>query len=98
MSRFWLTLVFTGLLSHAQAREETWQAMPGVTSARLATDGWELISSSGLSWPDGRQAVVTFWRGNDRAIRRCNDFFDADMQQTGGLCYEPKAGKQQRRK
>src|SRR5262245_35208891 len=91
--RVCLILTLAGYGSYAQAPEPpTWLILPGVTSASIAVvpEGWQLVSSSGLSWPHGKQAIVTFWRkGNIH--RRCLDYFDADMQQTGGLCYEAKA-------
>lgn len=40
---------------------ELWEWAPGTTSAGLALQGFEPVSSAGLSWPDGRQSVVTFW-------------------------------------
>src|SRR5215212_2921237 len=35
-----------------------WAIAPGVTSANLAHTPWVLVQSTGLSWPDGHQAVV----------------------------------------
>jgi hypothetical protein len=42
----------------------------------------------GLSWPDGRQAIVTFWKA-ENSVFRCIDYFDTSMQSTGGGCYSP---------
>lgn len=38
-----------------------WEPIAG-PSTLLARWGWTFLSSSSLSWPDGRQAIVTFWR------------------------------------
>jgi hypothetical protein len=73
---------------HAEEALNTWQVLPGMTSAQLASsDGWELASSSGLSWPDGRQALVTFWKGPKQNYLRCVTYFDASMGSTGEGCY-----------
>jgi opacity protein-like surface antigen len=68
-----------------------WVPMLSVTTADVAAAGWELRSSSGLSWPDGRQAVVTFWLRalNTPFTIRCVTAFAADGQQTGSLCKRP---------
>jgi len=71
----------------AQAPRETWRAVPP-NSSDLANKSAELLSSSGLSWPDGRQSIVTFWRYNN-SLYRCVDDFNASLQQTGALCYVP---------
>ena len=41
--------------------EHGWARDPHSTSGGLAATGWKLLGTAGLSWPDGRQAVVTFW-------------------------------------
>lgn len=46
---------------------------------------YKLASSVGLSWPDGRQAIVTFWQ-HAPVLYRCIDYFDASMRSTGGKC------------
>ena len=62
-------------------------------SALLArSEGWRVVTSSGLSWPDGRQAVVSFWT-NGTMTMRCTDYFEADMTPTGGLCAQAVPGK-----
>ncbi len=68
-----------------------WWPLPGLNSAKMLEDKWDLVSSSGHSWPDGRQAIVTFWRkpaeGAQRLdIVRCIDFFDADFGALAGIC------------
>ena len=73
----------------AQSRA-SWQVQPGVTSAAMSTSGWNLVSSTGLSWPDGSQAVVTFWLGSkDFAIMwgRCIERFDRSMVSTNEVCH-----------
>jgi len=67
-----------------------WEWQPGVTSASLALDGFEPISSAGLSWPDGRQAVMIVWRMGDK-VRTCVLSYDASMVETGDACKAPVA-------
>jgi len=76
-------------LSHtpAWADVKEWYEIPGIKSARLAEDNWDLQSSTGLSWPDGRQAIVTFWLAPlKNGMVRCVAFFDADFRSTGEIC------------
>lgn len=88
--------------SAAQDRKESWPPqwhyyLP--SSALLAEAGWELVTSSGLSHADGRQAIVTFWKRPARELEdtktilkplyyyaRCFAYFDRDMVQTGEKC------------
>jgi hypothetical protein len=74
----------------ANAKEWTW--LSGMTSAKLAAAGWTATASAGLSWPDGRQAVVTHWRavidGHELAFR-CIDYFDENMRPAGETCAQP---------
>jgi hypothetical protein len=74
-----------------------WEMKPGNSSANLAaTNDWDLISSSAMSWPDGRQLLITFWesqfspKDGVRILVRCYDYFAADMQSTGAICYTPE--------
>lgn len=62
------------------------------SSASLARDGWKFLSMSTLSWPDGRQAVVTMWVNQLGDFARCFDYFDAKMTQTGGKCEHSGTG------
>jgi len=78
------------LTSPAIAQE--WQLLPGMTSAKLAASGWQQESAAGLSWPDGRQAVVSFWRATfeqESLTMRCVSFFDDSLRQTGDICSQP---------
>jgi hypothetical protein len=59
--------------------------MFGTTTADLAAAGWKVEAAAGLSWPDGRQGIVTFWR-YDGYLMRCITAFQADEQQSGDLC------------
>lgn len=82
-------VVLASLSCAAQAQE--WQTLSGMTSAKLAAAGWQQSGAAGLSWPDGRQAVVSFWwmpTHGDRLTMRCVDYFDADMRGTGGTCFQ----------
>ena len=71
--RWWLAFVLllgaTGFPALAEDRQTSggdpragvWGLDPEATSATLARDGWKFLGLSTLSWPDGRQAVVTMW-------------------------------------
>ena len=82
---------FASLLSCA-AQAQEWQMLPGITSAKLAAAGWQQSSAAGLSWPDGLQAVVSYWwmvvPNKTRVTMRCVDYFNADMKGTEGGCYQ----------
>lgn len=69
-----------------------WALEVGLASATLAAQGAELLASDGLSWPDGRQATVTYWRPAQgvNLIVRCIDYFDDSMRSTGGGCQKPR--------
>lgn len=72
-----------------------WGMFTGISSATLASEGADLVASTGFSWPDGRQALVTFWRPTQEPYIwadtvRCVDYFDGSMQSTGGACYIPR--------
>ncbi len=62
------------------------------SSASLARDGWKFLSMATMSWPDGRQAVVTLWVNQLGDFARCFDYFDARMVQTGGKCEHSGTG------
>lgn len=71
-----------------QKRPRVWEPLVGVNSADLAWQGAMPLTSDGLSWPDGRQAIVTFWAPiNREAVIRCVDYFDSNMVSSGGGCY-----------
>jgi hypothetical protein len=92
-----LALAATGAI--AQQREtagdpaaSVWGIDPEATSAVLARDGWKFLGLSTLSWPDGRQALVTLWNSEIGDFARCFDYFDAKMVQTGGKCERSGTG------
>jgi hypothetical protein len=69
--------------------QDNWKTMPGTESSDIAKMLLvTLISSAGHSWPDGRQAIVTFWRSGATYLR-CIDYFEQDMTPSGGVCYQP---------
>lgn len=80
----------------AEKAQVTWRYLPETTSAGLASSGQcRLLESSGLSWPDGAQALVTFWSCGKRAtphdtVTRRVDYFSRDMQDTGSKCEMPR--------
>ena len=67
-------------------------ASVAASTASLARDGWKFLGLSTLSWPDGRQAVVTMWNSKIGDFARCFDYFDAAMKQTGGKCERSGTG------
>jgi hypothetical protein len=80
-------------MASAQGQEvveqDKWNVMPGTQSSDLAKMMLvTLISSAGHSWPDGRQAIVTFWKSGANYLR-CIDYFEQDMTSSGGVCYQP---------
>jgi hypothetical protein len=101
---FWaaiLFIVFGVVSAHAGDNRETgggdpragvWGLDPQATSAELARGGWKYLGMSTLSWPDGRQAVVTMWSSKLGDFARCFDYFDAEMRQTGGKCERSGTG------
>jgi hypothetical protein len=77
-----------------------WDRQPWA-SQNLPAQGWVLLSSAGLSWPNGQQAIVTFWRRPSTApfdphgrrgqvispyVMRCIDHFGSDMQPGRSVC------------
>lgn len=67
-----------------------WEPVPNVNSANLARLDWQLLSSDALNWPDGRQALVSYWRDSkQKIIMRCVDFKNQQFQDTGALCSQP---------
>jgi len=77
--------------SGGDPRAGVW-ALDSATSAELARGGWKYLGMSTLSWPDGRQAVVTLWSSKLGDFARCFDYFDAEMRQTGGKCERTGTG------
>ena len=66
-----------------------WEPDTETNSAGLAMAGFDQTGAAGLSWPDGQQALVTFWRAQDEHylfVYRCMSFFDADLVPAGEQC------------
>jgi pectin methylesterase-like acyl-CoA thioesterase len=78
--------------SGSDPRAGVWGLDPQATSAELARGGWKYLGMATLSWPDGRQAVVTMWNSKLGDFARCFDYFDAAMHQTGGKCERSGTG------
>ncbi|HEY5080746.1 MAG TPA: hypothetical protein VII91_02270 [Bauldia sp.] len=78
--------------SGGDPRAGVWGLDPAATSAELARGGWKYLGMSTMSWPDGRQAVVTLWNSKLGDFARCFDYFDAAMHQTGGKCERSGTG------
>ncbi len=75
-----------------EAGAGVWGLDPDATSASLARDGWKFLAMSTMSWPDGRQAVVTLWQSKLGDYARCFDYFDAALKQAGGKCERSGTG------
>ncbi len=69
-----------------------WGLDPDATSATLARGDWKYLGMATMSWPDGRQAVVTMWNSKLGDFARCFDYFDAKMNQTGSKCERSGTG------
>ena len=80
---------FSALPSNSVSAQE-WEWLPEMTSAKLAAAGWEIKASAGMSWPDGRQSLITFWsvelEDGTSFTMRCEDNFNEFLQSTGGVC------------
>ena len=96
-----LSMMAVACQSHADDRDSTpaygeggghWGVDPDVSSADLARDGWEFLSMATLSWPDGRQAVVSMWQSELGDHARCFDYFDPAMMPMGGKCERSGTG------
>ena len=74
-------------------QEGGWVPSQEHTSHGLASAGWQFLAASGLSWPDGRQALVTFWNSSEGQLVRCFDYFDANMSEVRGNCQSAESGK-----
>lgn len=89
---------FTDNTEAADDREATtgpdgqWGVDPQATSASLARGAWRFMAMSTLSWPDGRQAVVTMWQSGLGELARCFDYFDPSMVAVGGKCERAGTG------
>jgi hypothetical protein len=101
-----LALCLTPLLNvqdaTAKAAGFQWKLLPGYTLESLTTgkgsdENLTDLSTAGLSWPDGRQAVVTTFRLNALSgkekktfLYRCIDYYTARMEWNGHACYEAR--------
>ena len=94
-----ITLLIAFISLRVNASE--WKPLPGYDTFELYSGGIAnkldakrkvaIVGTSGLSWPDGRQAIVTHIeveQGKGKWHYRCVQNFAADMQQTGEMCYE----------
>ena len=83
--RFLGTVSLALAMTTGQVGAGDWQPLFGRSTADLAVAGWEVEAMTGLSWPDGRQGAISFWRYEDYLVR-CITFFQADAQESGDLC------------
>lgn len=82
-----ISIVLASSASFAQSLGQFSNSWKFAPSGDLASRGWRMLGVTSMSWPDGRQAVMSFWRSPDGAeTSRCIDYFDASMQEEGGSC------------
>lgn len=112
MKKIFALLFLTPILAFSEDPiKSVWVAIPGYTLWDLYSNGGsqqdkikretKLVSSSNASWPDGRQALITYIevsQENKKWLYRCVDFTDKSFQSTGQMCYElrsnaPEKGK-----
>lgn len=89
----------------SQAYADEWKELSGYSLHQLYSceDTTDLLKSAdinreasiqgtaGLSWPDGRQALVTYIeqkQDGKKWLYKCIDYYSTDMQRTGQACYE----------
>ncbi|MCB0753349.1 MAG: hypothetical protein KDC52_17895 [Ignavibacteriae bacterium] len=78
------------------AKASNWQMIPEFDSYKLLNvtknqSDAKIVGTSGLSWADGRQAIIIFISISQNGKTnhyRCNQYFSSDMQQTGEMCYQ----------
>lgn len=92
-----LALLLCLLWPPAQAQEphrpfSQWVPEPDMTLKDYLADGGRIVAAAGLSWPDGRPAVVVYVEARDETFR-CVDMYDASFQSTGFMCYRLVAFK-----
>ncbi|MHA1157873.1 MAG: hypothetical protein ACTSP2_03870 [Alphaproteobacteria bacterium] len=86
------TMLAAAAPAHADDRETVigdngrWGVDGQISSAELARGGWRFMAMSSMSWPDGRQALVTMWISELGDFARCFDYFDAQLVANGGKC------------
>jgi hypothetical protein len=93
-------ILFIALIT-LSANASEWKPLPGYDIFELYSGSMakkldvertkSVVGTSGLSWPDGRQAIVIHIeveQGKEKWLYRCIQYFAADMQQTGEQCYE----------
>lgn len=88
MKKFLFVLI---LLIPSLAAAGKWVPLTGYSLSEVYnTESTKVIGSSGLSWPDGRQANVILmesYQSGKRWLYRCVDYFNADMKPTGQDCF-----------
>lgn len=77
-----LSFLITGVVAAAPE----WAAQPGWGSARvLAEKPGRIVAVTGLNWPDGRSAIISYIDTNE-GLYRCTDFKNDSYQPTGSAC------------
>lgn len=78
--------VFFFLITGVAVAAPEWTAHPGWSSARvLAEKPGRIVAVTGLSWSDGRSAIVSYI-DTPEGLYRCTDFKNSSYQSTGSSC------------
>lgn len=85
MSSKHLALLTAVLLGVGCANAESQEAPELTLHLQQALASGEVLGSAGLSWPDGRQTVVSYVQIG-RFVYRCGDHFDAEFRPMANLC------------
>ena len=65
-----------------------WEMIPGLSAHMIVAEkSGTLVSSDALPWPDGRSALITYYRASD-GIYRCTDFKDESYRDMGFVCHK----------
>lgn len=79
------TIALTTLAAPATAQQ--WSSL-GPSLAFLAASGWRQTGAAGLSSPDDRHAVISFWEAPEgqNGVYRCTTVFDQNFNQVSDTC------------
>lgn len=89
-----ISVIFS-ISCHAEEKEtpsfeSPWEKFDNITISKLwNSEDAIMLSTSSLSWPDGKQGLVTYFQSKSR-VYRCVDLYDAEFKQVGADCYRLK--------
>jgi len=85
--------IFASSVINAQNIGRDWVYQRNTSLTDLFTVGTSVGSTAGLSWPDGRQAIITYVNTpgpQGSVVYRCVEYFDEEMNLTNSRCYKLK--------